>query len=159
MSKHAVALMVGLLVAGLLAVGCGGDDADADEEGTATITKAALIKQGDQICARIEKSITAQGSQIFNAPQNEGSGPGFQVKIVNEVLVPEYQTMAEDIRALGGPADDEEQRDTMYDAMEQRVVVMGEDPKGFFKPDPADEAEFEEMLALVKGYGFKRCYQ
>jgi len=157
LSKQAVALIAALLVAaGLLVAGCGGDDADADEP---VISKAALIKQGDALCAEIEKSITAQGSLIFGRAEKQKDGPGFQVTIVKQVLEPEYQTMADDIRELGGPTNDKAQREAMLNAMEERVKAMAEDPKGFFEPDPVDRREFNKMLSLVKGYGFKRCYQ
>jgi hypothetical protein len=197
LSKQAVALIAALLVAGLLVVGCGGDDNDdasagspgaettsaggesaggdgSEESGSGsqetdsgdgeTLTKATFIGQGDAICAGSQKRITAEGTQFFKQAQAQGdqAQPGneseeIQIELIETILLPEYERVAEELSALGLP-DGDAQAEAVVDSYVAFSEAVGEDPSGYLKKGPGVES-YEETKRLAKAYGFKECPQ
>lgn len=138
----------------MLLGGCGGGaDSDANPDG-APIAKAQLVERGDAICAAAEEKATAVSSELFGS---QTSGADFQEEIIERVL-PVYEGMIDDIEKLGMPEGDEEELDALFGAMRERVELLRQSPNGL-EESSAVRAQYREMLAGVKGYGFQRCYQ
>lgn len=149
-----VRLAAALLAVGLLLGGCGdGEESDAGADG-APITRARLVDQGDAICAEAEERATAVSSELFDG---QATGKDVQREIIERVL-PVYEEMIDDVEALGVPEGDAEELDALLEAMRERVELLRESPGGF-EESSAERDQYREMLASVKDYGFKRCYQ
>lgn len=136
----------------------GGDEGDEGGEETATITKAALIKQGDQLCVESEKSVATQGSKLFeDADKDSGD---FQLQVVGEVIGPEFLALADDLEDLGAPSGDEAQVEALVAVIRERGELASEDPQGFLDLEGERGGPLEKKaFQLAKQYGFKQCMQ
>lgn len=151
MNKALLAALAALALIAAVVAGCG-DDGETTE--TVVITKAELIKQGDQICEKANEQSETEAEEF--AEEN-----GFKLEeateeqledAVREVLVPSLSQQAEDIEALGAPEGDEEQV--------EEIVVSLEDAAGEIEDDPGVVFEgkvLTEPSELAEDYGFKVC--
>lgn len=143
-------LAVGLVVASVAIVGCGGGDDDSEE----TLTKVEFVEQGDAICEKAEKQSETEAEEF--AEEN-----GFDLEkateeeledAIAEVLVPALNRQAAEIDALGAPEGDEEKVDAIVVALEDGVAEVEDDPSLVFDGSPLKEAS-----QLAKDYGFEVC--
>ncbi|HYG96812.1 MAG TPA: hypothetical protein VD741_06850 [Solirubrobacterales bacterium] len=153
MNKALLAVLAALALIAAVVTGCG-SDSETDSETTATITKAELIKEGDQICKKANEQ--SEGEAEEYAEEN-----GFKLEdateeqledAVREVLVPNLTQQAEDIEALGAPEGDEEQV--------EEIIVSLEDAAGEIEDDPGIVFEgkvLEKPSQLAEDYGFEVC--
>jgi hypothetical protein len=189
LSKQAVALIAGLLVAGLLVVGCGDDDSgdggsgasaaettasggetdgdgasadtgrDTDTDETASVSKAAFIKQADELCATSAKKVSANATKLLKKGANFDD-KDFQVEVIQVALAPELTVLLEDLEALGAPSGDEEQIEAILATVEERADRANDDPQGFLEEEGKRGGPlYKEGQALAKRYGFKKCMQ
>ena len=153
MNKALLAALAALALIAAVVAGCG-DDGETTETETVAITKAELIKQGDQICAKANEQSETEAEEF--AEEN-----GFKLEeateeqledAVREVLVPSLSRQAEELEALGAPEGDEEQV--------EGIVVSLEDAAGEIEDDPGVVFEgkvLTEPSELAEDYGFKVC--
>ncbi|HET6997154.1 MAG TPA: hypothetical protein VFI03_01065 [Solirubrobacterales bacterium] len=131
------------LAAALSVPGCGGDD-------EATITKAELIKKGDAICKKADKT---QGDDYIAYARKSGD-PGTTESNVSKFVFPPVVEQTEELEALGVPEGDEEKVDAIIagieEALKKSEAVLGKNPENF-------EAPFEEVSKLAADYGFEAC--
>lgn len=149
-------VVTGLACVCLLLAGCGDSAAPDETAAVRSITKATFVERGDAICAATEKKVAAESARLFD---ESGGGSAADIQEILVRTAPDYQAMIDDMQELRVPAGDEEQVAAMFHAMQRRIDWIREDPEGFIAEKRAVNAQYEEMLALVKGYGFKRCYQ
>jgi hypothetical protein len=147
---HKALLAIGMAVALLAIVGCGGGD-DGGEE---ALTKTEFIAQGDAICEKAEKRAETEAEEFAeeNGFDLETGTEGELEEAVAEVLVPAINQQAEEIDALGAPEGDEEKVDAIVVALEGGVAEVEDDPSLVFEGKPLQEAS-----QLAKDYGFEVC--
>lgn len=158
MTKQAVALITALLVvAGLLAAGCGDDGNEASAD-SAPLTKAVFIKKADAICGANLKKVARGGTKLFNDPKSKKGE--YKTRVVEDVMIPADERNIEAIEDLGAPEGDEEEIEEILDRLRVHVErVKEQGPDKFFEVEPAEQAEYSKIMASFKAYGFKTCYQ
>ena len=113
-----VALLVGVALLALVAVGCGSSDDDTGStESEATLTKAEFVKQANAICKagndEIEAAIEEDGE-----PKNEAEGEEF----IEETVLPAVANQVEEISELGYPeGKDGEEAEAIVASAEENV--------------------------------------
>jgi hypothetical protein len=151
LNKALLAVLAALALMAAVVAGCGGGD---DSETTATITKAELIKQGDQICEKANDQSESEAEDF--AEENdftlEKASEEQLEEAVAEVLVPNLNGQVEDIRALGAPEGDEEQVEEILDSLEGAADEIEDDPSVVFEGEV-----LQEPSKLAKSYGFEVC--
>ncbi|HWO47338.1 MAG TPA: hypothetical protein VNM41_04690 [Solirubrobacterales bacterium] len=158
MNKALLAALAALAVVAALVAGCGGgDDTTTDE--TATLTKAEFIKQGDAICEKGNEELEGEFQSFAkenDIPLEKEPNTEQSEELVEEVLVPNIQNQAEELRALGVPSGDEDQVNAMLDSLEEGIEEAEDDPGDLFsgKTDP-----FGKANKLASEYGLKVCGQ
>jgi hypothetical protein len=145
MNKKLLTFVALLSVTVLFAAGCGGgDDSSSDEPAP---TKAAYIADADAICEAGQSDFEA----IVKDLPNDIEAPESQAAISDEI-VPLYRDQIEQLRALTPPEGDEEATAGIYDAVEEAVDEVEEDPSAL------DEvATFEAANNLAIEYGLEVC--
>ncbi|HST70115.1 MAG TPA: hypothetical protein VLI94_10700 [Solirubrobacterales bacterium] len=151
MNKALLAVLAAFALLAAVVAGCGSDD---DSETTATITKAELIKQGDQICEKANEESEAEAEEF--AEENdftlEKASEEQLEEAVAEVLVPNLNGQIEDIRALGAPEGDEEQVEEILVSLEGAADEIEDDPSVVFEGEV-----LKEPSKLAESYGFEVC--
>ncbi len=145
MKKKLLTSVALLSVAALFAAGCGGDAGSSSDEPAPT--KAAYITDADAICKAGQSDFEA----IVKDLPNDIEAPESQAAISDEI-VPLYRDQIEQLRALTPPEGDEEATARIYDAVEEAVDKVEEDPSAL------DEVvTFEEANTLATDYGLEVC--
>lgn len=152
MGRRAMIVIVGALVAALLAVGCGGED---EEIATATVSKPEYMESLVTICDRTYASVRDEYEvYVKEHGENAFDDPDRIEEYTDTVLIPAREQQADEVRELGAPKGDEEEIESIVAAYEDGVAEAEEDPenavKGAYGPwVPATE--------LVKKYGAQDC--
>jgi hypothetical protein len=160
--------LIAVAVSALIVAGCGDDDDSSGDQGNAggagettavqagSLSKNEFIKRADAICtATIDKRdadfpayAKRNDIQLSRAEFLERAS-----ELANEFYVPRYRKQLEDLRALGVPKGDEEEIEEIFNAMEQTVDEIQEQPKAFvLNPNP-----FGPISEAAREYGFKIC--
>ena len=145
MNKRILTLAALLSVTALSAVGCGGDDDSSS--GEPAPTKAAYIVDADAICTADQADFEA----IVQDLPNDVEAPESQAAITDEI-VPLYRDQIEQLRALTPPEGDEEATAAIYDAVDEALNVIEENPSALDQADTFDEAN-----TLATDFGLKVC--
>ena len=141
--------------------GADGDGADVDTntDSSATVSKAAFIKQADEICTANTREVTASARKLLEKSRNFES-KDFQVEAVEVALAPQLTALLEDLEALGAPSGDEEQIEAIVANLEERADLANEDPEAFVEEEGRRGGSlYKEAQALAKQYGFEKCMQ
>lgn len=158
MSKRVFTALLGALVAALLAAGCGGGGDESSGDGTessSSLTKAELIKQGDEICEKGDAAIEKEANEFAaeHSIDTEKPTEAQQEEVIEQVVGPAIKRQAEEIADLGPPQGEEE-------AVEEIVAAVG-DGADQIEEDPAAVLEGKNPLAeagkLARAYGFEKC--
>jgi hypothetical protein len=152
-------LAVPLLVSGLIAAGCGGgggDDSSTSSASTSTgpLSKADYIAKGDQICAQGTLVIGQAGREQFGSSQPTQEQA---VQFGQATVVPSLEDTLAKLRALEPPAADQETTSAIYDALEQGIDKLKQDPNLFVATGSG--GVFDQANQLAQAYGFKQCGQ
>jgi hypothetical protein len=139
------------MAAGLLAAGCGGGDGGGDQTAAEPLSKAEYIAQGDQICAEGTLKITEEAQKALSGTPSSEDAQQF----VQDVLVPTFRELADDLRALPPPPGDEQTTAAIYDALEEGLDALAADPAVFLEPHTG--GVFDQANRLAQAYGFKQC--
>jgi hypothetical protein len=148
-----MAIFIAVVALAALVAGCGsgGDDS------TVTVTKAQYTKKADAVCVKNSGAITQRFHAYvvkFEKENKKEPGTGQHVMIAEKVLLPGFQTEAEELRELDAPAEDEEQITAMLDAFEKGIEEGEENPKPFvIKGSPS----FRRALDIATKYGLESC--
>jgi hypothetical protein len=161
--KIAAALFAVLAMAVVVA-GCGGGGSsssstsggstEADSGGTAP-TKAAFIKEGDEICTdeenELNKEIEAFAEENNLDLKKDELSSDQETELFQELVLPNIAKQAEELAALTPPEGDEETIEDLTDTLTSEVEEA-EDAGG--KPAADTLAGATKM---AKAYGFKSC--
>jgi hypothetical protein len=148
-AKRLSAAVAGVLAIGAIAAaGCGGSD-DNDSSGleTSDLSKSEWIAQANQICIEGDKDIGQQAGEFFNGKPT----PAESTRFSHEVVLPSIQAQVAQIRELGAPEGDEEQVETMLEAVDEGLAKAETDSSAL------REGALDEGTALVQGYGATSC--
>jgi hypothetical protein len=147
-----------LVVSGLLVVGCGGggDDNSTSSGSTSTgpLSKAEYIAKGDQICAQGTLVIGQAGREQFGSSQPSRDQA---IQFGQDTVVPSLEDTLTKLRALEAPAGDEAKTTAIYDALEEGLNKLKQDPSLFVESDSG--GAFDQANQLAQAYGFKQCGQ
>jgi len=148
LSKRAVALIVGVLATASIAAGCGGGGDDS----SASLTKAELIKKGDEICSKGLKEARVEAVAYVKS-HGRFQGDAQYAEINKAVLLPSLQQQTDEIRALGAPSGEEGEVEKILDAFDAGIEKGEENPAALFEgPNPLIKPN-----GLARKYGFKAC--
>lgn len=150
MSRQISATFFSLLIALLVATGCGGDES--------SLTKAEFIKQADVICRKAdEKKVTdteeyilkigVSPTQPMTLAQQE-----FQTK---EVLLPPIRSAIRQLSELGAPDGDEEKIDRLVENLE---TASDETAERSEKTNLKYRDPYAKAAKEAREYGFKTCF-
>ena len=132
------------------------DESGSDDSGGAAPTKAAFIKEADEICSKADTAMTKEITDYAKEndipiEQEEPPSEDQQVEIFHEVVLPNIAGQAEAIAALTPPEGDEETVEDITDTLQSEV----EDAEG--EDGIPDEDTLEEASKKAKAYGLKTC--
>lgn len=174
MSKRPIPpILIALAAIALIAtvvVGCGGgSDSGSTSSGDTTsagdgapLSKAAFIKQADEICKKGSEEVKAEFAAYLKENKIKEIGEGKEteaevearVEEVIEAAIPTLQQQLDGIGALTPPAADQAQVDAYLEAAEEGIETGKKNPVELF-------TETEKVLAksdkLAKEIGFKVC--
>ena len=151
MSKGALKIALSALVAlaVLVAAGCGGGD---DE--TTALTKSQFLAQGNALCKEKEQQrLNEVNEEVAALKPGENFSDAKQTKMVETIIIPNYEEIISGIEELGAPEGDEAKIDALVAAMEKTTKVLKEDPEEAI----FNVLMFEEPNKLAKAYGLKSC--
>ncbi len=143
MKKKSLLLATLFAATALVATGCGGDDS-SDEEAP---TKAAYIEQADAVCTSTLTEISAIAEDL----PNDINSPEVQTAITEEVL-PRYQDELVELRDLTPPEGDEDSTASIYDAVEEALQKVEDDPSALDEEDT-----FSDANQQAQDYGLEVC--
>jgi len=140
-----------LVLFALSACGGGGSDSATDPP---HISKAALIKKGDAICAETDKLQRVRLNAYLKVhPTAEESETAF-AEMLRIAGMPPIASEIEQLRALGVPKGDEAKVNAILTGYEKSLRAAEADPKSIFNVTGGPFAPFEKQAAK---YGFKAC--
>jgi hypothetical protein len=147
--RKASIFLVPALLGGMLLAGCGGDDDSSSTE--ATLSKAAYLKQGNAICKQTNDELDAAVSKEFGNQQ-----PSQQQieQFATETVVPTIDDEISQLRALPAPSGDEETVNAIYDAAQEGIDSVKDDPSVLAQDNPA---AFKKADQLARDYGLATC--
>lgn len=150
-------LLIALPLAALAIAGCGGGGEDssastATTEAEPALTKAALISQGDSICAEANAAIGSVGESEAEVPA--------QITQVSDL----YVGMVEKLKALGTPTETAGYDEFIAAADElskvegeAKLAAEREDTEALGEAASAAAPVLEEFESVAGTYGFKEC--
>jgi hypothetical protein len=145
--------------------GSGDESAEAEAEGEsdegesgsgAAPTKAAFIKEADQICTAGDTKLSeevvsfAEGKGIDLEKEEEPSEDQ-QVEIYEQIILPNIAKQAEDLEALTPPAGEEDQVEDITSTLTKEVEEAEEDPSDI------GNGTLEGASKKAQAYGLKAC--
>jgi hypothetical protein len=139
-----IGLFALLLALGSFAIaGCGGDD-ESDAP-----TKAEYITQADEICQRGDDDLEVVIEETFG---DQNPSQEQIVQFTEDEVIPNIESQLEDLRALTPPEGEEENVAAIYDALEQGLEELKQDPGTQDQPESIAEAN-----RLAEEFGFEVC--
>ncbi len=162
LSIRGVSIVAALFLAGFTLSACGGSGGAGDEVSitTGSLSKAEFIKRADAICAsaksRFSREYTAfvqEDKALFAGKAGKAAQAVALEKIVNEILVPNFQRAVDGISSLGAPKADERPVTAFLSAVEQRLGELEETPSEATE----SAAPFGKAEKLARAYGLTGC--
>jgi hypothetical protein len=154
-------LAAALLVASLSVTGCGGDSsANADEVAvtTGSLPKTEFVKRADALCVAAKTQFTREYTAFLEA--NEALLTGSKAeqstameKIVDKMLVPNFERAVDGISSLGAPKADAQEVSAFLNALQQRLGELEETPSEISKAT----YPLAKAAKLAKAYGLTGC--
>lgn len=147
-----------LLAAALIAAGCGGGgDDDSTSSGSAStgpLSKDEYIAKADQICAQGTLVIGQAGREQFGSSQPTRDQ---QIQFGQDTVLPSLEDTLAKLRALQAPTGDEAKTTAIYDALEDGLNQLKDNPDLYVESDAG--GAFDQANQLAQAYGFKQCGQ
>jgi len=159
--KKVSLLALALLVIVVSLSGCGDDDGGTAEGSevtveTSSLTKAQFIDRADSICQQSEEKlekVIGNFLKSFTANPAQASVDAQAATLVNTVMVPSYEKLIEELRALGAPSGDEQEVSAFLTSLRESLEAGEEQPLKFVQ----SREPFVEGVKLSKAYGFNVC--
>jgi hypothetical protein len=142
-----IAVLVVLALAGLV-VGCGSSSSD-NSTSTASLTKAEWIAKADAFCQAGNAQTNAAGRQQFG---NQKPSQAQIQQFATATIIPGVQSQVDKIKALGAPAGDEQQVNTLISTVQADLDKAKSDPSLITHGNA-----FADANKLAQQYGLKVC--
>ena len=157
MKKGEFGVAGALAALALLIAGCGGGGGTSTTESTesqAPLSKAAFIARADAICEVGNRESTDEVTEFAKENGFANGEPNKEQaeEIVSEVLVPNLERQADELRALGAPAGDEDKVEKILTSLEEKTGEIKKDPLSYFEGN-----SLEEPSQLEAAYGLNAC--
>jgi hypothetical protein len=139
----------GVLIAGLLAAGCGSSSTSSTTTTTAALTKVQFLAQGNAICT--------QGNKKLEGSEKALGGKPSEAQITTFVRGPfksEVQRQIDAIRALGAPTGEEATVTHMLDLAQADLDRVTADPKVLAT---SKVSPFKDFSTTAHAYGLTVC--
>ena len=149
--RKASILLLPCLIGGALLAGCGGGD---DSSSTEALSKSAYLKQGNEICRNAAHEINTKAQAEFGT-QQQPSKEEFS-SFITDTALPISEQEISDLRDLPPPAGDEDTVNAIYDAADEGLAKVKDDPTLAAQGGDAGGA-FTESNKLAKDYGLTTC--
>jgi hypothetical protein len=151
--KHALALVIGCIVSGLLIAGCGDSDSSEADTNDATATNVAVTIAEDASLSKAEfvKKANAVCSAAFKWLEKQ-SDTGKRDYITNAVIALEREI--DGITEVGAPSGDRAKIEAMLDRAKKTIEAVEANRK---KIEPANH-QLEKAEKLADKYGLKSCF-
>ncbi len=144
--KKPLAVLVPLVVLfSVFAIGCGSSDDSSDS----APTKAEYITQADAICKESGDELQATIKSTFG---NEQPTDAEIVSFTEDEIIPSLEGQLDDLRALTPPESDADSPDDIYNALEDSINTLKDDPAQSTSSDA-----FKEANDLANAYGMTEC--
>jgi hypothetical protein len=150
MRRKTTLILLAGLASGALVAGCGGGDDDGGDGGGEPPTKQEYIAEADQVCTESNQEFE---QAIEDAPEDAGSATDY----IADTLVPIFREEFEQLRELTPPEGDEATVAAIFDAGEEGVQQIEDDPEAF--QGSGEVPGLEEASRLASQYGFEVCGQ
>jgi hypothetical protein len=146
--KASITLVPALLAAGLIA-GCGGGDDSSSTE--AALTKSAYRKQANSICKKASDDINSAAKQEFG---NKRPTQQQLEQFATDTAAPAIEDELSQLRELPAPSGDEDTVNAIYDAAQEGVDKLKQEPGIIAEDNPV---AFRKANKLARGYGLDVC--
>jgi hypothetical protein len=157
-------LGVGIVIAMVTLVGCGGGDG-----GSTALSKADYIAKGDAICAQKRQ----QRGQLVNEVQNaiasgvNSASDAHRVHDISNQAADYVDQLASELQALPKPTGDEQILDTLLSTVRAEATdirhfadaVDSLDASQIRSFGEAAQSDAAKAVAIAQGYGFTVCGQ
>jgi hypothetical protein len=151
-----LACIAGLMLLSLVLAGCGSSDDDTAEGGTATISKVAFIKQGDQICRdNYSKRTQLLTGYIERFKGKELPPISQQEEIVVNRVMPIFWEQSEELNSLPLPSKGTAEAEKFLAALEDSIESVEANPTKSIEQGTG--VEFREAEQLGEDFGFQWC--
>jgi hypothetical protein len=145
--------MIGAVLCGLLAQGCGDDGGGASAD-AAEISEAEFVQRADALCAKHERRMGAESARLYREAERPGADiDTSEVGRVSAVLVPNLESELEELEALGDPRGDGIPVEEILAEIQQVIDEASEDPEEFL----AGFSPYEKAEKTAERYGITRC--
>jgi hypothetical protein len=161
MRRLSVALLA-LIAIVLVATGCGGGGSSGgttggsstESESNGAPSKAAFIKEADEVCGDAEDELTAE-VKVFAKEKSipiDGEKPteAQQTELFQQVILPNIAKQGEELAALTPPEGDESTIEKLTSTLEKEVTEAEEE-------GGLGEEALAGATKLARAYGFKTC--
>lgn len=152
MRMQLVSVLGGLLIAALVAAGCGGND---DSGAADSIAKEEFIAKADAICKRSNERMEAAFADAVKGETLKKVNQARSEELVGSVLVPNVSREVEELEKLAIPDGDDERVDAMIAALEEGVETAEDDPE--VVATTSSDAIFGIASRIAKEYGLEIC--
>jgi hypothetical protein len=162
--RKIAAALVALLAMAAVVAGCGGGGSSSSStgggsteahSGSAAPSKAAFIKEGDEICtddeSELNQEIEAFAKENGIDISKDELSTDQETELFQEVVLPNIAKQGEELAELTPPEGDEETIEELTDALTSEVEEA-EEAGG----KPADDT-LAGATKMAKAYGFKSC--
>lgn len=153
--RGALAVLAGVLVSAVVAVGCGGGGGSdtAVEEGS--VTKTHYVKEADAVCKKGEEELQADFATFLKEKENvKKATEADYTELLEKVIAPNISAEVEELRELDVPQGDASQVEAMINAREESLSTAESEPKAVVAKS---EEVFGHASKLASEYGLEAC--
>ena len=162
-------LGVGIVIAVVTLVGCGGGDGGSTAPTATAPSKADYIAKGDAICAQKRQQRSRLVSEVYNAIAS-GVNSASEAHRVHDISIQaaDYvDQLASELQALPKPTGDEQILDTLLSTVRAEATdirhfadaVDSLDASQIRSFGEAADSDAAKAVAIAQGYGFTVCGQ
>ena len=153
-------ILVSVLALAAGAVGCGDDDSSSDDATTAGVTgftgeaptdPISYHLAADKYCRQAERELDRAAREEFGGAT---PSPDELTAFVNEQYLPVMRRQLEQIRTIPIPEGEEDAVNAIYDAFDEGLAEVEEDPSILLEGPPPG---IERASELAVEYGFDDC--
>ncbi len=146
MRVHASLLVVAGIAVLLVSCGGGSDDEPA-------LTKSQYVKQANQVC---KEGLHEKDQKVKAVAEQKGqealADPEAAQSLIEEAVIPTYDSTIEELKELTPPVNDEETIAKMIGKYDSAMQATKSDPAAAFEKNPFAQAD-----KSAAGYGLSSC--